>query len=159
MKKLTALCLTFVLAFALSVPAFATSSDTVVNADIINFTPEEIAEQKAIDARLREEFSSAPETRGVVDRVIYNAPIVSHQQINTYYCGPASTQMVYEGITGDTSHNQQWFANQLGTTSAGTSSSQIATTLASLTGEDYSVANIKTSNQTEADLYLSLIHI
>lgn len=91
MKKLTALCLTFVLAFALSVPAFATSSDTVVNADIINFTPEEIAEQKAIDARLREEFSSAPETRGVVDRVIYNAPIVSHQQINTYYCGPAST--------------------------------------------------------------------
>lgn len=48
MKKLTALCLTFVLAFALSVPAFATSSDTVVNADIINFTPEEIAEQKAI---------------------------------------------------------------------------------------------------------------
>ena len=97
MKKLTALCLTFVLAFALSVPAFATSSDTVVNADIINFTPEEIAEQKAIDARLREEFSSAPETRGVVDRVIYNAPIVSHQQINTYYCGPASTQMVYEG--------------------------------------------------------------
>lgn len=35
MKKLTALCLTFVLAFALSVPAFATSSDTVVNADII----------------------------------------------------------------------------------------------------------------------------
>ena len=30
---------------------------------------------------------------------------------------------------------------------------QIATTLASLTGEDYSVANIKTSNQTEADLY------
>lgn len=57
MKKLTALCLTFVLAFALSVPAFATSSDTVVNADIINFTPEEIAEQKAIDARLREEFS------------------------------------------------------------------------------------------------------
>ena len=49
MKKLTALCLTFVLAFALSVPAFATSSDTVVNADIINFTPEEIAEQKAID--------------------------------------------------------------------------------------------------------------
>lgn len=54
MKKLTALCLTFVLAFALSVPAFATSSDTVVNADIINFTPEEIAEQKAIDARLRE---------------------------------------------------------------------------------------------------------
>lgn len=104
MKKLTALCLTFVLAFALSVPAFATSSDTVVNADIINFTPEEIAEQKAIDARLREEFSSAPETRGVVDRVIYNAPIVSHQQINTYYCGPASTQMVYEGITGDTSH-------------------------------------------------------
>ena len=63
MKKLTALCLTFVLAFALSVPAFATSSDTVVNADIINFTPEEIAEQKAIDARLREEFSSAPETR------------------------------------------------------------------------------------------------
>ena len=153
MKKLTALCLTFVLAFALSVPAFATSSDTVVNADIINFTPEEIAEQKAIDARLREEFSSAPETRGVVDRVIYNAPIVSHQQINTYYCGPASTQMVYEGITGDTSHNQQWFANQLGTTSAGTSSSQIATTLASLSGEDYSVANIKTSNQTEADLY------
>ena len=41
----------------------------------------------------------------------------------------------------------------LGTTSAGTSSSQIATTLAALTGEDYSVANIKTSNQTEADLY------
>lgn len=108
MKKLTALCLTFVLAFALSVPAFATSSDTVVNADIINFTPEEIAEQKAIDARLREEFSSAPETRGVVDRVIYNAPIVSHQQINTYYCGPASTQMVYEGITGDTSHIAVW---------------------------------------------------
>ena len=91
MKKLTALCLTFVLAFALSVPAFATSSDTVVNADIINFTPEEIAEQKAIDARLREEFSSAPETRGVVDRVplLYLISKLTHiiaaQQVLKWY--------------------------------------------------------------------------
>ena len=85
MKKLTALCLTFVLAFALSVPAFATSSDTVVNADIINFTPEEIAEQKAIDARLREEFSSAPETRGVVDRVSKLTHIIAAQQVLKWY--------------------------------------------------------------------------
>lgn len=46
MKKLTALCLTFVLAFALSVPAFATSSDTVVNADIINWKCQEMCSRE-----------------------------------------------------------------------------------------------------------------
>ena len=127
-----------------------------INSDNITFTQEEIAEQIAINNRLREEaiqMDTQISTNGIADRVIYTAPVTQHQQINNYYCGPASTQMVYEGITGDTSHDQEWFADELGTSKAGTSSDQIAATLKDLTGKNYSVTNVLKSNQDQTDLY------
>ena len=114
-KRLASLALALVLCLSLGVSAMATE---IVNEDDISFTPEEIAEQIAIDSLLRAKasnFMPAPNQRA---RVVFSAPVTSCQQINTYYCGPATTKMVYEGITGDTSHNQQWFASQLGTTTA-----------------------------------------
>ena len=90
-------------------------------------------------------------TCGVTDVISYSAAATLCQQQNSYYCGPACTKMVYEGITNNTSHNQTWFATQLGTTTSGTSSSQIASTLKSLTGKNYSVANAK--NQTKQTFY------
>lgn len=153
MKKIMTaiLCIAFV--FSLTVSASAAYTKSAINVDIVNFTDEEIARQKQIDAKLQMEFESRNISRGAVDRITLTAPIVSHQQENTYYCGPASTQMVYEGITGDTTHEQSWFANKLGTTSKGTSSYQIATVLSDLTDKNYSVTNVKTAGQSEMDLY------
>lgn len=153
MKKLTQLALVLAMCLSLCVPAFATGT---INEDSIVFTPEEIEEQISIDNQLRaraSEFLPNPLLRA---RVEWNAPVTLRQQINTYYCGPASTQMVYEGITGDLTKNQQWFASQLGTTSAGTSSTQIANTLSQLTDGDYSVANVYTSNQDVLDVYYNI---
>ncbi len=46
--------------------------------------------------------------------------------------------MVYEGVTGDYSKSQDWFGTQLGTTTAESSSANIATVLKNYTGKNYS---------------------
>ena len=172
MKRVLVLAMSLAIAFSVAPTAYATDMDftqqetviqtsasyEIINEDNIVFTPEEIAAQIEIDNRLRAEAASVTSRnagqiilRGIADRVIYNAPVTQCQQSNEYYCGPASTKMVYEGLSGNLSHNQSWFATQLGTTTAGTSSSQIATTLKRLTGRNYSVANV--SYQSTTDFY------
>lgn len=69
--------------------------------------------------------------------------VVSCQQQNDDYCGPACTKMAYEALTGDYSHNQDWFANKIGTTGEGSYSGTIANKLLELTGYNYSLANMK----------------
>ena len=153
MKKLVKFSLSLLMCITLSISAIASN---VVNEDKIDFTPEEIAEQIQIDNRLRamsEVFLPKPMLRA---RVAFEVSIPQYQQINTYYCGPACVQMVYEGVTKDSSHDQQWFAQQLGTTTAGTSSDQIATALTRLTGGNYSVANVLSSNQDVLDVYYNI---
>lgn len=152
-KRLMRIALALIMCLSLCVPAFATDA---IDADNITFTPEEIAEQIRIDNRLRamsDIFLPNPLLRA---RVAYEVSVPQHQQITTYFCGPACTQMVYEGITGDLSKNQNWFASQLGTTSNGTSSSQIANTLSQLTDANYTVANVYTSNQGVLDVYYNI---
>lgn len=149
LKKLFAFTLTLCTMIA-CVPfafAFSNAGSSNINADNITFTAEEIQAQKEIDQRLNAAAAQEMATRGIADVISYSAPATLCQQQNSYYCGPASTKMVYEGITGDKSHNQAWFATKLGTTTSGTSSSQIASTLKSLTGKNYSVANAKSQTQ------------
>lgn len=158
MRRVYGIILVIAFSLFLTSEAFASSknnagAEKIINQDQAIFTTEEINKQLEIDMRLRASASEGA-ARGIVDREIYTAPIVAHKQINTYYCGPASTQMICEGLMGAIAgRDQEWFANQLGTTSQGTSSSQIANTLRTLTGENYSVANVFTTNQTEADFY------
>lgn len=152
-KRFIKFVLTPIICLTLCVPAFAIGT---INEDNIEFTPEEIAEQIRIDNQLRaisDIFFPNPMLRM---RSGFNAPVTQRQQINSYYCGPACTQMIYEGVTGDLSKSQTWFANQLGTTTDGTSSYQIANTLSDLTGGNYSVANVYTSNQEVLDVYRNI---
>ena len=152
MKKFTSIALAATMALSLTIPAMAAEKNlTVSGIDNDNTAPTlaEIVTQIRIDRELRSEAA----TRSIADRITYTAPTTERQQKNKYYCGPACTQMVYEGITGDTSHDQDWFAKKLGTTTAGSSSANIASTLKSLTGKNYSVATISASNQDQMDLY------
>ena len=145
--------LALVMCLPLCIPVFATGT---IDEDSIDFTPEEIAEQISIDNRLRAMSDTFLPNLKLRARVAWNVSVPAHKQENYYFCGPACTQMVYEGITQDTSNTQQWFATQLGTNSDGTTSRQIATTLKRLTGANYSVANVFTSNQDVMDVYYNI---
>ena len=154
MKKcLIRLILTSMVCVVLCVPVFATGT---INEDNIEFTPEEIAEQISIDNRLLEMSDILIPNPMLRMRAEFEAPVTQRQQINDHYCGPACTQMVYEGITGDESKSQTWFAGKLETTDAGTSSLQIANTLRELTGANYSVANVYSSNQDVLTVYRNI---
>lgn len=140
---------------AVTPAAFALEdTENNINADYYEFTAEEIAAQRFRDAQLDEEAAIEAAdrvARGVTDVISYSAPVTLVKQENDYYCGPASVKMIYEGITGDRSHNQLWFANKIGTTSAGSSSGQLKSALNSLLSKNYSVVNA--SNQSQTTFY------
>ncbi len=152
MKKIAFALVLVTLMLSVVAPAYAAEVDTPINADPNTLSSAEVARLREFDSQLREKFS--PESyiqRGIADRITYTAPIVEHQQTTSYYCGPACVQMVYEGITGDTSHDQAWFARKLGTTTAGSYSGDIATVLKAQTGKNYSMTNVH--EQDETDFY------
>ena len=63
-------------------------------------------------------------------------------QKNGYYCGPATVQNVVKFHTGET-YTQDYCANKLGTTTAGTDMTKIAPVLKNMTGKNYVMSSIE----------------
>lgn len=154
MKKIMSLIVALAMVLCMSASAFAyNSEEQLMNLDAeIALSSEELAEQQQIDEWLRKQSTNIFFPNGRVDRITYRVNITPCQQSKSYYCGPACTKMAYEGITGDSSHDQSWFADKLGTEQSGaTYSGDIATFLKNYTGRSYSLANMKL--QTEEDFF------
>lgn len=86
------------------------------------------------------------------DGVYYALSVPVFQQLNGYYCGPATVKQVVHFLNGSSS-SQETYASQLGTTSAGTDMTRIASVLTNATGRKYlytSIGSISTwSNYIE----------
>lgn len=77
------------------------------------------------------------------------------EQQNSYYCGPATVKQVVHFLNGS-SNNQNYYANLLGTTTAGTDMTVIDDVLRDLTGEYYVYSSIGTSAQWRSKVYHSI---
>lgn len=117
---LFAICISIFLSGVIAVPVLAQGKidgDLTYEEGAVDYiTPEMRAlEQKKLNALYR-------------SRISYPSSIkisVTHfPQQNGYYCGPATVKQVVHWINGS-SNNQDWYADKLGTTRAGTDMSRI----------------------------------
>lgn len=91
----------------------------------------------------KEESLLQNDVRGVPDAVNYTLAVECFQQINNYYCGPATVKQVIHYINGSSS-SQSSYASRLGTTQSGTAMPNIAPILKSDTNKIYVYASIGT---------------
>src|SRR5439155_11910492 len=96
------------------------------------------------------------------DRILN--PARTAEQTRTYYCGPTSMQMITWNWSGS-AHSQEYWASKLGTTSKGTSITDMVRVTNSYTGWDdtrhagpYVVLDIKDSTSSKWYL-LQMWHI
>lgn len=133
--------------------------DEVKAADTGDLTYEEGAkeyvptdEDLALEQRKMEELysSTSPLTEG-----FKSLPVTCYEQETGHYCGPATVKQVVHYLTG-IEKPQDYFAELLGTTSAGTDFSSIPGVLNSEIGEDHYVySSIQNQNIWYARIKLS----
>lgn len=117
------------------------------------------------DEKLRQEKNEAmqrtKQMRADPDNVYHVLYVTEFEQENGYYCGPATVKQVIHYING-TSASQSTYANNLGTTTAGTNMVNIPGVLNKYVGSTYTYVydNIGTqSNWCEVITYNSSIDI
>ena len=71
----------------------------------------------------------------------YSLDVPTCQQINHYFCGPATVQQTIKYLTGKEGSQEQ-YANELGTSKEGTDMTQIAPVLTTHTGRGYVMSSI-----------------
>lgn len=80
------------------------------------------------------------------DGEYYTLGVPVYQQINGYYCGPATVKQVTQYVKGS-SNSQDYYAKQLGTTTAGTDMTRIKTFLQKNVWSSYVYSSIGTSGE------------
>jgi len=137
-KKLMIVLLMISLLFSFSLTTYAETEDLNKKPLItgeINLSEKE--EQEYLDSMSKDDFLKIQEkeqeekllnsqiTTKAVTKISIPGTFTMYQQINNYYCAPASVKSVLQYINGS-SASQSTIANGLGTTSDGTSPTKIA---------------------------------
>lgn len=162
MKRFIPIALSIIMLFTSLSPCLAygqseSEFETHVDPDgAYAFTEEDYARQKEIDDMLRAQNDSKCFLDGLSRMIELTTNVTPCKQEKKYYCGPACTKMAFESLTGNYSHNQDWFADRLGTTDEGTYSGDIADFLRGKTGRNYMLVNMK--RQTEEDFFNNISH-
>ena len=157
-KKFISLLLAFVMVIVMGISASATDSTNIPGPKGALTREEETAlgiTESAGDIALRNQKESMVEAQRIQnernsgnsisgsivspsyeDNYYRTLSVTAFQQDYSYYCGPANTKQVCHYHNG-TSNSQSWYATELGTTLAGSSSLNIKNVVNAQTGKGY----------------------
>lgn len=150
MKKGFLFSLIFTSFLVASNTALASSED--VNGDLTYEEGAEVYVQTKEDSRILQEKLEEIESYNknklnslsyIPDGEVFTLSVPIYQQINGYYCGPATVKQVAQFVKGKSS-SQDYYAGQLGTTRSGTDMTKITSFLKNNVKSTYTYSNIGT---------------
>jgi hypothetical protein len=164
-SKYLGILLSMILIFSqetLNISALAQESDNEAGTQSIveiPLTEDELAEIENDNEIISAYYAAKQRLRGTTTKVLSVTPV---QQINTYYCGPASALMVANFLnlktTSNTAYTQSTIAQRIGTTSAGSSSSDITTGLNNILSENSMSMRYQRTTLSSAPIDTSIVY-
>lgn len=142
-----------ILMFTLLFGSISGAAATVVDLENVNFTQQELQDIARTNSIINNYIARLSLARSGSGKVLSMTVI---QQENWFYCGPATAVMVAETL-GLGTYTQKNMAKILGTTSDGSSSSNITTGLNSLLSKSSNYGRYQTTNVSKSNLSNSIV--